>query len=161
MKAAELKPGVEVAVTAGGASWDLRTKKATRAVVLKPPRAGHVEVRLLEDSNSGVGATGAGFGRRQAVNGDAIRVSTRQCWMLWGTLETRAANERENREREVRDQNARDDQLLALQHRVDQLAGEFDEQLGWAGYASRPDYTATVALPTAALEKLLDRAEGK
>lgn len=160
MKASELKPGTEVAVMGGSSSWDLTTRKATRAAVVKDPAKGHVQVTLLEDANSGVGATSYGFSRRQAVKGDTIRVSTRQCWMPWRNLEARATNERVNHEQEESEAAALEQRLADLQHRVDQFAGEVDGAMAWGGLRHR-DLTSHVRIPTEALVRLLDRAEGK
>lgn len=81
--------------------------------------------------------------------------------MPWSRLETRAENERKRAEEKAQVEGAREERLAGLQHRLDQFAGEVDDSIAWAGLRALHQIEDHVRVPTEALEKLLDRAEGK
>jgi hypothetical protein len=163
VKASELQVGTVVAVTDGASKYERKTRLATQCKVTREPRSGYVEVELLEDAKSGLGNRRTWSQEGLAKQGERVRIKTVCAWMPWDRLSVRAKNEKAAEEQKDREEKARADRLAELQRRTDQFAGEVDESISWSDtrfhpYSQGDQY---VRLPTAALEALLDRAEGK
>lgn len=169
MKAAELTVGLEIAVTDGTSPYDQKTTKATRCKVLGPPQGGYVSVELLEDAKSRLGNRALWNQEGWKKKGDRHRAETRNCWMPWASLETRADNERRIEKEREESEAESEERLAELQRRVDQFAGEVDGAMAWGrsrsvhrsvGIGAIPrDHEDTVRMPTEALEALLKAAE--
>lgn len=165
MKASELSVGAVVAVTDGASKYERRTSKATQCKVVTEPRSGYVGVELLEDAKTGLGNRRTWDQRGLAKQGERIRIKTICAWMPWETLGVRAENERAAKEVKDREERDSEDRLADLQRRTDQFAGEVDQSLRWSGtrtsYNPIANIEEHVRIPTKALERLLDKAEGK
>lgn len=161
MNAKELKTGLVVAVTAGTNGFDRQPQRTVKAEVVKPASAGRVQVRLLEASHHGVGYHEYGLRKEEPPPaGTTISVKTKNVWMDWETFERRKGNERQQRQQREAEEEARESRLVALQERIDQLAGQEDTALAWAGLRHQPGGVEThLRVPRPVLEALLDRAE--
>jgi len=160
VKASELKVGTIVAVTDGPGKYNQRTSQATQCKVVTEPKSGYVGMELLEDAKTGLGNRRLWSQTGMAKKGERVRVKTICAWMPWETLGVRAENERAAKERKDREEREQEDRLADLQRRTDQFAGEVDSTLRWGGshYNAQEEY---VRIPTPALKRLLDKAEGK